>query len=350
MTDASTPRIEHSATPLTTLPLQDPPTHTMPHRSTLCALVPAGLGTPLIESLTSYTARLASAHSVTTTDLLALAFDAVPKDDLHHFGWRPLTSRMASEVITRRPSALNGAGREAYYAVSGLRRLTTLDRLCHLTMIPLRSLMPLGLELSERSAWCPACLQTWKDYGISLYEPLLWKLDLAAACPLHRRPLVHICSTCLQISKPLSPCRAIGYCDNCGAWLGEPAENGAGDTDLPIPQPWEAFVSSEIGHLLAFMSRGPVQLHLGTIRAGPAWAGDLLNNWDWGPCLRPLEGGVIEEAQDDTGQTLDTLLRACAILGLHLPNLLLGASLTSAMGDTMLQSYLVSLKVTELRP
>jgi hypothetical protein len=93
-----------------------------------------------------------------------------------------------------------------------------------------------------------------------------------------------------------------------------------------------------------------VQLHPGIIAVTPAQGADSLRNWDWDPCLRPLEGKVIGEALDATGHTLDILLRACAILGVHLPNLLLGASLASAMGDSMLQSYLVSLKVTELRP
>ncbi len=44
---------EWDVTPLPMLP-----------RSTLYALVPIGMGTPLVESLTSYITRLAEAHSV----------------------------------------------------------------------------------------------------------------------------------------------------------------------------------------------------------------------------------------------------------------------------------------------
>jgi hypothetical protein len=339
----------HDPGRLPAFPLEDPPRPALPKRSTLYPLVPVGLGTPLIESLTSYIARLAGAHSMATTDLLTLALEAAPNEDFRWTGWKPVTPSLAFTIVEDRSESLDDIGPEAYCAMSGLSRLTTVDSLCYLTMIPLRALVQLDLKVGNRAAWCPACFQAWRDYGISLYEPLLWKLQIATVCPIHRQRLVQICSKCGTSATKLVPLRLVGYCDNCGAWLGASSDGEADDgLDRPVRQRWDRYIADEVGRLLASMSRGPVQLHPGTLGDNPAQGADSLRNWDWGPHLRSLGEGIEEKAREGEGQTLDALLRACAILNIHLPGLLLGASLASTMGDSMLLSYLVSLRVMEL--
>src|SRR5436309_1509742 len=53
----------------------------VPRRSLLFPLEPIGIGTPFVESLTSYISRLAAVHAVIVSDLVGyLLADCVPPD------------------------------------------------------------------------------------------------------------------------------------------------------------------------------------------------------------------------------------------------------------------------------
>src|SRR5437667_7845365 len=103
----------------------------MPARSTLYALEPIGVGTAFVESLTSYIARLASAHCV-FVGVLMNKFLALALMDL--FPDRSKTSLLVTNG-GRQPKALNGANICTLNAVQVLEHFTQRQGLCFLTLL-----------------------------------------------------------------------------------------------------------------------------------------------------------------------------------------------------------------------
>ena len=78
-------------------------TPVLPPRSRLYALEPIGIGTPFVESLSGYIARLAEAHAVSVGDLVGR--------ELSPSVSKPLTqSRANSQRFHARAHAINGFG------------------------------------------------------------------------------------------------------------------------------------------------------------------------------------------------------------------------------------------------
>jgi transcriptional regulator with XRE-family HTH domain len=235
---------------LTVCPSWDPAPPPLPARSALYPLAPVGVGTPDVESLTSYLTRLAAAHSVSPRILLVEAVvPLVGRRDLA----KPVDNSL-SAFWTTDARALNGTGRIARDWARAAATLTSRPDLRCLTLLSWREVLPARGLLRRVRAWCPSCYEEWRGSGQVVYEPLRWALAVVTACPRHRRRLRLACPhpSCRQPLPPLASRARPGHCSACGGWLGASAETHAGGDEAidPAPSPWQAWVGETLGALL----------------------------------------------------------------------------------------------------
>ena len=226
----------------------------LPPRSRLYHLEPIGLGTPAVESLTGYLARLAEAHCVSPRQLLLQ--EVVPLLGRPRLA-KPVNGGL-SAFWAKDARALNGMRTLARDGVRALESLTLRHDLRFLTLLPwAEGLTPAGV-LRARRAWCPDCYTTWQTAQQPIYEPLLWALSVVEICPQHQRRLCWQCPhpLCRQPLAFLGPRARPGYCSKCQGWLGLGPETESGERAvLPADeQAWQTWLVNAIGEMLA---RGP---------------------------------------------------------------------------------------------
>lgn len=184
-------------------------------RSPLYSMEPMGVGTAVVESLTSYVARLAQAHGVSTATLVnRVLVPALNKAYL---------SRAAERGGSRfydRSSSLNGTGSTAYEVAEVLNLLTGRTDLTKLTLLTWDKLVSSRDLQRTRTAWCPTCLEHFLSEGDTVYEPLLWSLQSVRICPVHGDELVEVCKHCNRTSPLLTRRSRTGHCSRCHGWLG----------------------------------------------------------------------------------------------------------------------------------
>jgi AraC-like DNA-binding protein len=177
--------------------------------SVLYPLAPLGVGTPLVESLTSYLKRLAHAHHLKVADLVMFCST---QTDAHVL---PSTLQKLSRI-----DGMTDSG-QAWSAL--VRDLTCQENVVCLTMNYWRSLLNPYRMLRQHHAWCPLCFADAARREMLLYEPLAWRLLCVEVCTVHQRPLVEKCPTCGSQFMTLLHWAAVGYCPKCQGWLGDSA-------------------------------------------------------------------------------------------------------------------------------
>jgi hypothetical protein len=224
----------------------------IPPRSRLYCLEPIGVGTAYVESLTSYVARLASQHCITTRKLIiteiAPNLIRVRQGSIHQ-------AENLSQVIgiERRRVALNGIGLMATNLVKALEALTQRNDLHFLSLLTWAQVLTNRGLLRHQSAWCPKCYQEWRDKGKSIYEPLLWSVNTAVICPYHHNRLWENCPHCHQHLVVLSGNSLPGYCNKCGQWLGSSQDKTVAKylINEEAELNWQLHVVHNLGELLA---------------------------------------------------------------------------------------------------
>jgi AraC-like DNA-binding protein len=221
----------------------DPPGPTaVPPRSRLYRLAPIGIGTPLVESLTSYLTRLAHAHGVTVESLAAAEI-------------APLVNKSAKAAQAKfsvDSRNLNGLETWTTLTLAALARLTLRHDLAFLTMQPWGQVLSRQNLLRRQLAWCPACFRQWQQAGQMLYIPLLWTLKPEALCPQHQQPLCDHCPypDCGRQLRLINSRVRPGYCPYCRRWLGLTAgaspENNAPPTEVD-----RSWLTDQLARLLA---------------------------------------------------------------------------------------------------
>jgi len=218
-----------------------------PPRSRLYPLEAIGVGTPLVESLAGYVARLAEAHCVSTGTLYSKEIDALTgKGNIFTFR---LGTEGGYSIHT-----INGRGTVAADFVRALESLTHRRDLRYLTLLPWAEVFPVQGGFQRRArAWCPHCLRTWRTDAKALYEPLLWTLKPVTFCALHRRPLCFLCPSCKRHNGTLDCRTRSGHCSRCGQWLAPTTSDVLSDKLALINDDlvWGDWVVTELGELLA---------------------------------------------------------------------------------------------------
>lgn len=191
----------------------------IPKRSRLFYLEPVGVGTPYTESLSSYLNRLAQEHCLTSQKLI-----------MGEIAPLILTGEDKSELLQKSVShllgnsdgkpAINGMRQMTDQLVTVLEQLTLRQNLRFLTLLSWKGMISdRGLFRNYR-AWCPCCLEAWKQDKKTIYEPLLWSFKDVEVCLSHQQRLIDECPHCksrLPVFARISP---PGFCSRCYRWLG----------------------------------------------------------------------------------------------------------------------------------
>ena len=182
----------------------------IPSRSRLYSLEPIGIGTPYVESLTSYIIRLAETHCVSVKTLVSKEI------------WPLLRKQDNSENRTWGQDAysMNNAGYFAKEWVYILERLTKRNDIQFLTMLPWSNIISHRGMLHSTRVWCPVCYTEWQHKQI--YDPLIWSLKVSKICHRHQTLLQAQCpyDDCKRAQPPLLLRSSFGYCSYCKRWLG----------------------------------------------------------------------------------------------------------------------------------
>jgi len=236
------------------------PTHPVPSR--LYALEPLGVGTPHVESLTSYLARLAEAHSVSLRTLM--------KQELLPLLKRKYLSNPSGNSLDafwiEAARALNGIGMLARDWAQALERLTLRSGLQFLTLLPWAAVLTQQRLLRLNRAWCPDCFMEWQAAGQPIYEPLLWNLNTVSVCLHHQRALLERCpypdcrATLPMLASFLHP----GYCSKCSRWLGIMTDSSK-TSQTSDQWHWQIWVAEMIGELLSHSMKLTTTPHLKNI-------------------------------------------------------------------------------------
>ncbi len=226
----------------------------LPKRSRLYHLPPVGVGTPFVESLTSYIARLAESHRVFPGVLMErelLPFVSAASSSLDS------EQPPCRTGIFSRTGTLNSIGVMAVNWVRALETLTVRSDLRFLTMLTWSEVLPSRGLLRSKKAYCPACYQEWRSCGQMIYEPLLWMINEVKICLRHQRRLRLQCFHCDQSLPPLAWYSRPGYCSKCRGWLGISLNVPLQNFELVTQEEWQrqAVVVDALGDLMAAAPR-----------------------------------------------------------------------------------------------
>jgi AcrR family transcriptional regulator len=221
----------------------------LPPRSRLYRLEPIGIGTPYVESLTGYIARLAETHCVTPKDLVML--EIMPPQSqtgpiLNYYN-------RLSRFWIKNALTLNGISPIARQWVERLESLTTCNHLTFLTMLTFHEVIATSRLLRQSKAWCGQCYEEWRQAHQVVYDPLLWSVNGIDICLRHRQPLVTRCPSCQKTLPFLTQTTRPGYCPRCTHWLGSSkgSLNMFVQSDEPGVSAYQHWVVEVSGNLLA---------------------------------------------------------------------------------------------------
>ena len=193
----------------------------VPPRSRLFHLQPIAIGTLFAESLMSYVVRLADYHCVTPRHLVIK--EIAPR--MLQKGYPSIAWRKKIERLFKSNSPLikgnEVEGITATTFIQALEELTLRQDLSQLTLLRRASALLAGGQLRRQQAWCPLCLEEWRQAGQVIYTPLIWLLKDLWSCPQHRaQELLYCCPHCQRSFPPLAPNLSPGVCPKCHRWLG----------------------------------------------------------------------------------------------------------------------------------
>ncbi|MBU2611410.1 MAG: TniQ family protein [Chloroflexi bacterium] len=233
-----------------------------PLHSRLYALEPLGVGTPHIESLTSYMTRMAVSHSVSFRTLVIQELLPLLKRD---YLSNPFGNSLGSFWIEA-ARALNGTGALARDWAQVLEHLTLRIDLQFLTLLPWAAVLTQQRLLRIARAWCPDCFMEWQAAGQPIYEPLLWNVSAVSLCLRHQQTLLEQCPypDCHATLPLLASHFRPGYCSKCLRWLGVPRDppNLSWTTEQ---WHWQIWAAETVGEMVSHNMDLTVTPHTGNI-------------------------------------------------------------------------------------
>jgi hypothetical protein len=222
---------------------------TIPPRSRLYHLRPIGIGTPYVESLTGYIARLAEEHCLSTGILVLSEIASFLKEGYIFNG----KEGGLDQIFANQTKALNGMGKWVVNLIEALEALTFNNDLRFMTMLTWVQVLPNRNLLRPVRAWCPHCYEHWRTNNEIIYEPLLWSLNDVAICLHHYQYLSTLCPHCFKENRLLAWRSRPGYCSKCGGWFGSSSNLELVD-NVKISQTeleWQNWVTHNLGDLIA---------------------------------------------------------------------------------------------------
>lgn len=171
----------------------------------------SGLNTEHVESLSSYVARLAEAHSVTPTRLLYHATTA--RETL------PFVVREAS-ISNQIAKNMNMFGETAEIIGNLMTVVTGVETLKQLSLRPLSNFISNNSLHRAKKFWCAFCLADSLGRKQTIYEKLVWIFNRFSVCLIHKCFLKNLCPGCRQPQNYLHRNARVGFCQYCFGFLG----------------------------------------------------------------------------------------------------------------------------------
>jgi transcriptional regulator with XRE-family HTH domain/AraC-like DNA-binding protein len=178
-----------------------------PRPSSLYPLTPCGLGTPYVESFSSFVIRLAEAHVVSVRRLILQVLS-------------PEHPSQIPQASTWYAYPANWLGKGSEMFLERFQAATGRSDLHLLTLVSLQGTISQPNLFRKAAAWCPNCLEQWRTEGVPVYSPLLWAIRAITVCPSHTVALVDRCPHCHSQFAYLRVSARPGYCSVCSQWLG----------------------------------------------------------------------------------------------------------------------------------
>jgi hypothetical protein len=144
---------------------------------------PAGVGTALVEGLTSVGRYFAARDVRTVSGLLALHVQRFDGDDIPRF------------ITTSLTEAVNGSSPLTAVLVSRLSLKLGLPHLRAATLLATAGELFVSADFRPIRQWCPLCIAE------TAYDPLVWSLLDVTVCPRHRIRLVSS-PNCGHVHRP----------------------------------------------------------------------------------------------------------------------------------------------------
>ncbi len=209
--------------------------------SHLYPVAPVGAGTPGVESLRGYVARLAGEHLLQPHFLFRELKRVYPDFD------DGLLDPKFFATDARRVNGNCGSGgrlADVLAEATGVQAVRTLG------MRRWRDVLdPRQKSLFKPvRAWCPECHVERAMHGEPPYEPLLWSMDGVAHCPAHRTRLRTECPRCGS-PQPMLP--QYGWLSTCSVCDGALGAAGSDDRSVQRLGRAERFRIEAVGRLLA---------------------------------------------------------------------------------------------------
>lgn len=260
-----------------------------------------GVGTSLVESVSSYVARM-------------LWTTGVP---LNH-----LVERVARHAITGAGSVHTFMQSEALNAVA-ISRIEQLELLSGEENLRCGSLWALSEIISFNTSaygeykriWCPKCYGEWDDES---YEPLLWRVDLLGACPRHGCRMECVCPCCGRFQRQAYVQEQRRACWSCGTSLA----TGASWSKRPEFSGW---IDNQIMQLIEFCATpraAPASLSIYADFARGMHA-SAKSRGKKSVVMKDIIKGIERHARHNSRRpTLRSLLNVCALQGVSVQEFL----------------------------
>lgn len=284
----------------------------------LFALRPEGLSTGLVESITSYIARLSILHDLPTW--------AVTVRELAPFFQKRslIDDRGHCDLFAHVGASLNGLSQTSVEATQLLSWRTKIKGLERLTLSPLSHVLSPRSTIKCQAAWCPHCFDNWHSTGETIYEPLVWFVKPIRNCPVHGVPLVETCHSCGKSHFPLERYSRPGFCPRCQEWLGT-KQDGA----CPPPiQAGNITAASETLNLLEASSESGFRPFLNLFKGNVQNAKRSLFGGSAAAFARAAgihHSSLLDLINAGARPGLDTLLRLSSVCNRHPADMLTGS-------------------------
>jgi hypothetical protein len=283
-------------------------------RTVLYNLKPMGLGTPYIESLTSYISRLAKNHNVRVSTLINEVIGP-------HIQLAYLAEKFSKGLVPNRYNLINGISTINTEFVNVLENLTGRSDIQHMSFKNWEGILSTNIVVKNRR-WCPACLEQWKEESNEIYEPLIWSVSSVEKCDIHNIRLKEQCPNCKKELSFVHRNSIVGYCQYCSEWLGERASSIKKDS----LSDYELFIITNYKQLLkngpsltSFPSKNFISLLLPKLMEGL----ELNQVLDFALFLDVRYAGLIDWMKNRHLPNPDALLSICYKVDKTIYNLIL---------------------------
>jgi hypothetical protein len=187
-----------------------------------------GLGTPDVESMSSYICRLSAAHRAPIGVLLRCGYEQHFSTSTTGEGVPNLARNPGSLAQYVRPNEMTSSVLEMLTATTGQKDLRSGTFMC------LDKALDRCMKTFQQSnRWCPRCFRDFADRGTEAYLKLAWSVATTTHCALHGDELEDKCRKCGSDQDGFGVRRSCSICVHCGSSLAK------GSNSSHAPGAWQ---------------------------------------------------------------------------------------------------------------